>query len=280
MLLTSVCDVSCPTPPIQHYFILSLDISNSRGNRSEQLHNPIRSALAMSKRGVFVLLEGVDRCGKTTQTRLLREALAASSSPSSPSPPVAASTSDGERAQQLHFPDRSTAIGQSINAYLTSSAVAMDDRAIHLLFSANRWEAAARLEQLLASGVHVVVDRYSFSGVAFSAAKPGMTLDWCWQPEVGLPQPDAVIFLDTPVATAAAREGFGEERYETTPFQERVRANFHAIMDKEKQSASAAPWHVLDATESIEQVHARVLDIAERTIERCGDSPIAHFAPW
>lgn len=229
----------------------------------------------MSKRGVFVLFEGVDRCGKTTQTKLLREALAARSASSSSSP---SSSSDG--AQQLHFPDRSTAIGQSINAYLTSSAVAMDDRAIHLLFSANRWEAAARLEDLLARGVHVVVDRYSFSGVAFSSAKPGMSLDWCWQPEVGLPQPDAVIFLDAPVTAAAARDGFGEERYETTPFQEKVRANFHAIMDKEKQSASAAPWHLLDATESIEQVHARVLEIANRTIERCADAPISHFAPW
>jgi dTMP kinase len=36
-------------------------------------------------------------------------------------------------------PDRTTAIGQMIDAYLRSAAD-LDDRAIHLLFSANRWE--------------------------------------------------------------------------------------------------------------------------------------------
>jgi dTMP kinase len=39
------------------------------------------------------------------------------------------------------LPDRSTPIGQMIDAYLRSQAE-MDDHVIHLLFSANRWEAA------------------------------------------------------------------------------------------------------------------------------------------
>ncbi|TYZ59445.1 hypothetical protein PybrP1_012784 [[Pythium] brassicae (nom. inval.)] len=208
-------------------------------------------------RGVFLLFEGVDRCGKTTQSRLLREALA----------------HGGREAQLMHFPDRSTAIGQSINAYLTTST-AMDDRAIHLLFAANRWEAAARIEALLASGVHVVVDRYAYSGAAFSGAKPGMALEWCWQPEVGLPKPDAVVFLDIPVAKAAARADFGQERYENAPFQEKVRANFLALLARE-----TPPWHVLDATESIEQVHARVLAIALQCIETSARLPLARIEP-
>lgn len=37
------------------------------------------------------------------------------------------------------FPDRSTAIGSMINSYLTKQSEA-DDAAMHLLFSANRWE--------------------------------------------------------------------------------------------------------------------------------------------
>ena len=35
----------------------------------------------------------------------------------------------------------------------------MDDRAVHLLFSANRWEAKARIEETLAAGKHIVCDR-------------------------------------------------------------------------------------------------------------------------
>ena len=37
------------------------------------------------------------------------------------------------------FPDRTTAIGKMINSYLTSQSE-IDDAAVHLLFSANRWE--------------------------------------------------------------------------------------------------------------------------------------------
>lgn len=209
------------------------------------------------QRGVFLLFEGVDRCGKTTQTKLLHEALQLSGRPS----------------KLLHFPDRTTAIGQSINSYLTTTKQ-MDDRAIHLLFSANRWEAAQHIEDLLQSGVHVIMDRYAYSGVAFSAAKPSMSIDWCWQPEIGLPKPDSVIFLDIPVANASKRADFGQERYETTTFQERVYENFQELMKHEDPA-----WHRLDATENIEQVHARVCAIMEKTIEQYQQQPIAHFQP-
>ena len=42
-------------------------------------------------------------------------------------------------AQLWNFPDRTTAIGQMISAYLCSTAE-LDDATVHLLFSANRWE--------------------------------------------------------------------------------------------------------------------------------------------
>ena len=45
-----------------------------------------------------------------------------------------------------------------INAYLTNSAD-LDDRAIHLLFSANRWEKTAEITRKLQAGVTLVVDR-------------------------------------------------------------------------------------------------------------------------
>ena len=77
----------------------------------------------MLTRGLFVLFEGVDRCGKTTQARRLAEALAAG----------------GERAALMRFPDRETAIGKLIDGFLAQRAE-LDDRAVHLLFSANRWE--------------------------------------------------------------------------------------------------------------------------------------------
>ena len=144
------------------------------------------------------MLEGVDRCGKTTQTRLLLNRLLAA----------------GLAATSMRFPDRTTATGQVINTYLTDNANHLDDHAIHLLFSANRWEAAQQLTKHLSAGATVVCDRYAYSGVAFSAAKVSATgeallpLDWCQAPDRGLPAPDCVIFLDLTQDEAEKRGGY------------------------------------------------------------------------
>ncbi|CAH0480817.1 unnamed protein product [Peronospora belbahrii] len=219
----------------------------------------------MTQRGIFLLFEGVDRCGKTTQSKLLYKTL------NDPSSLSSSSSSSSQSAVLLHFPDRSTAIGKSIHSYLTTADV-MDDHAIHLLFSANRWEAVGKIKSILANGHHVILDRYSFSGAAFSAAKSGMSLDWCWAPEIGLPKPDAVIFLDLPVSQASTRADFGQERYETTEFQEKVYRNFYDIMER-----TTPKWHIVDATGTIDQVHDKVVAIAKETIARYGDSPLKYF---
>ena len=42
---------------------------------------------------------------------------------------------------------------------------------------------SAKMQALLEAGTNIVCDRYSFSGVAFSSAKPGMDFDWCAYPQ-------------------------------------------------------------------------------------------------
>lgn len=94
-------------------------------------------------RGALVVLEGLDRSGKTTQVKLLEERFKALGKDvrllrfpglcMSPTHPMA----DTDRCMA----DRSTPIGQMIDNYLKSQ-VEMDDHVIHLLFAANRWEAA------------------------------------------------------------------------------------------------------------------------------------------
>ena len=104
-------------------------------------------------RGAFILFEGGDRCGKTTQSKMMTERLN-SLAPNS--------------AAWLKFPDRTTEIGKMINSYLTNSSVKMDDRCLHLLFSANRWELVDTINELINRGVTIVVDRYAYSGAAYS----------------------------------------------------------------------------------------------------------------
>lgn len=63
------------------------------------------------------------------------------------------------------------------------------------------------MEELLLSGTHLVLDRYAYSGVAYSAAKniAGMDQKWCASCDTGLIAPDAVIFLQMLPKCAEAR---------------------------------------------------------------------------
>ncbi|XP_030877888.1 thymidylate kinase-like isoform X2 [Leptonychotes weddellii] len=89
------------------------------------------------------------------------------------------------------------------------------------------------IKKKLSQGVTLVVDRYAFSGVAFTSAKENFSLDWCKQPDVGLPKPDLVVFLQLRLAEAAMRGEFGRERYENGNFQERALHRFHQLMADE-----------------------------------------------
>lgn len=110
--------------------------------------------MASIKRGAFIVLEGCDRSGKTTQCRKLVESL----------------RSKQILAETMNFPDRTTVTGKLITEYLMNKTE-ISDEAIHLLFSANRWELCKKMERMLNDGITLIVDRYAFSGVAFSAAK-------------------------------------------------------------------------------------------------------------
>lgn len=158
----------------------------------------------------------------------------------------------------MKFPDRTTRIGTLINAYLTSDsrrAAPLPPRAIHLLFAANRWELAQTLREHLAAGRDVVADRYAFSGVAYALATTPQSSESSSGSgegsgegagsgggestqarlatqlafDAGLPAPDLTLFLSLRPETAAARGGYGEERFEREEVQRRVRSAFGLV---------------------------------------------------
>lgn len=193
------------------------------------------------------MLEGVDRSGKTTQCKKLLQAL----------------QSSGRAAEMMRFPERSTTIGQLISAYLEKKSD-LEDHTVHLLFSANRWELVPLMKRKLEQGTTLVVDRYAFSGAAFTSAKPGFCLDWCKMPDVGLPKPDLVMFLQLSPSEAALRGQFGEERYENSVFQRAVQQKFEELMKD-----PSVNWQVIDASKSVEDVHE---DITTHSFNAINDS--------
>ncbi|XP_031629968.1 thymidylate kinase-like [Contarinia nasturtii] len=152
-------------------------------------------------RGALIVLEGCDRSGKSRQCKQLVKSLLAS----------------GRPAKYINFPDRTTDCGALINSFLTKKQD-FNDETIHLLFTLNRWEAKSNMEKILHDGVTLIVDRYVYSGVAFSAAK-GLDIEWCKAPEIGLLKPDLVLFLTVTPSVISKRGGFGDERYEVPEFQ-------------------------------------------------------------
>ncbi|KAL7309893.1 Thymidylate kinase [Mucor circinelloides] len=191
----------------------------------------------MVQRGLFIVVEGCDRSGKSTQCENLVNRLQQA----------------GHHTELVKFPDRTTQTGKMIDSYLQQKSD-LDDHAIHLLFSANRWEAMKTLSEKLNNGITLVVDRYAFSGVAFSSAK-GLDLEWCRNPDIGLLTPDIVLFLDLTIDQAEKRGGFGQERYEKRELQIKVRDEFTKLQDD--------TWKFIDASQSKEQVQRDIWDAIE-----------------
>ncbi|KAG2392351.1 hypothetical protein C9374_012603 [Naegleria lovaniensis] len=201
-------------------------------------------------RGAFIVFEGLDRCGKTTQTNLLLNFL----------------KSKYSQVHETAFPDRSTDIGKLCDAYLRNKNN-MNDNAIHLLFSANRWDKMAWVEKTLLAGEHIVCGRYAYSGVAYSAAK-GMDRNWCKAPDVGLIEPDLVIYLQVDASVASSRKEYGMERYEKEKFQQLVKDQFEALFENDKKVK------IIDASKSIEEISKEIALLSEQVIERVKHEPL------
>ena len=118
----------------------------------------------------------------------------------------------------------------------------------------------------LLSGTTIIVDRYYYSGMVYSAAKHLSDLDLAWarHPDEGLLRPDLCIFLDISPEEAAKRGGYGEEKYEKREMQDRVRVLFKELMQKEDEKED---FEVVDAGRGVEEVHESVLKVVRERME-------------
>lgn len=183
----------------------------------------------MTERGTFIVFEGIDRSGKTTQSQLLARKLQAF----------------GAAVKLIRFPNYETESGQILQSYLKNK-VDMDARTAHLLFAANRSECIATITKSLTDGFTVVCDRYVLSGVAYSVAK-GLDADWCFHVERGLPKPDVVLLMCVDPAVVEKRSEFGGERHDKTEFLNKVQSAYQQIKSRTHTTE-------IDASLSIDEV--------------------------
>ena len=123
---------------------------------------------------MFICFEGYDGVGKTTQSKNLFNFL----------------KSKNKQPVLLSFPDRETITGKLLNNYLTNP------RVFHLLFSANIWEKADQITDLLKKDKYVICDSYYFYSIAAThTLDKNIPTEWLNNVVNGLPQPDVVIYL-------------------------------------------------------------------------------------
>ena len=202
---------------------------------------------APARRGVFVVFEGGDGAGKSTQVGLLVDALRA----------------EGHDTLRTREPG-GTPLGERVRELVLDPAHGpVDARAEALLFAAARAAHVAQLiRPALAAGRTVVCDRFADSSAAYQGAGRGLGLDRvaelnAWA-TAGL-VPDLTVLLDVPAGTGRtrreARDGTAGDRLETEPdaFHDANRAAFLEL-------AGRAPerYLVLDATRPAGELSAAV----------------------
>ncbi|KAI6171991.1 Thymidylate kinase [Aphelenchoides besseyi] len=199
-------------------------------------------------RGAFIVLEGLDRSGKSTQCRRLVEHF----------------KKLGSSVRFQPYPDRTEPeTGPKIDEFL-KNAQSPYERAkwIHDLFSTNRRNLDSKLRDDISAGMTVIADRYSFSGIAYSAAKnhPDLSFEEACKTELDLLKPDLVIYLRADVGTTSTRADHGKEVLEKAEFQEKVRHQMERLVNEQF-------WEVVEATQTIDEVFREVLEKVQNKLE-------------
>ena len=190
--------------------------------------------------GLFVVLEGGDASGKSTQARLLADRLRSR-----------------DRDVVETFEPGATQAGAAIRALLLDGDGPVDPTTEALLLAADRaQEVADVVRPALGRGVDVVSDRYVPSSLAYQGAGRGLGLEkveklnrWA----TGGLEPDPVVVLDVDEAVATSRRATPGDRLE------RAGAEFHAtVRDAYRTLAADRGWVVIDGNDDAEIVSERV----------------------
>ena len=205
--------------------------------------------MKIQNKNLFIVLEGIDRSGKTTLWNLISKKI---------------------NAVKFNFPDRTTNTGKKIDNFLKQYCENVENifdnkeinEKLHLLFRDNRLEKIPFILKTLENH-DIICDRYSMSGIVYSISK-GLNEKWVKDSEKDLPIPDITFFLDVSPEISFKRQDFGNEIHDTIEFQKKVYENYLKNKD----------YMIFVKNDTIENMLNEILNYINRfKINRCKRIP-------
>jgi dTMP kinase len=195
----------------------------------------------------FVVLEGLDGAGTTTQLRLLSERLAREQRPHS----ATWEPTDGP-------------IGKMLRSILARE-VRAHPRTVALLYAADRSEPVHEprtgIEARTRGGELVLCDRYLFSSLAYQGIECGY--EYVLGLNSGFPLPQRLVFLDTPVEVCQERlaQRRAPELYDGAAFQSRVRDAY--LRSIERYAGTGMQVSLIDGDRPAGLIHGDIWKVLE-----------------
>ncbi len=202
------------------------------------------------KKGLFITFEGADGCGKSTQMELLAKYL----------------QKKGYEVVLTREPG-GKGLGEKIRELLLNYNGEVSDRCESFLFLADRAQNIDIIvKPAISAGKIVLCDRHTDSSVAYQGYGRGLDIEHINRlnnlATNGL-KPDLTFVFDIDVETSMSRVGKEKDRMESAgkEFHNCVRNGYLEIAKQEPERIK-----VLDATESIEEIHKKVTEIIYKII--------------
>jgi dTMP kinase len=194
-------------------------------------------------KGKIIVIEGLDKAGKTTQSRLLMDDLKAL----------------GKICVIMDFPDYITYIGAEIKAFLDGKRDYYPTELVHMLLSANRWEKKKEIESMMENGTILILNRYYQSNLVYGVSN-GLNIKWLLNLDKGLPKEDVVIVLEIEPKVSYQRE---IECLDTFEKDQRLLVDVHKNYRK---LARQFKWKIINGKKSKEEVHQDIMKIVKKLI--------------